>query len=325
MQDIHSNHIRVHLLAISPFLLPPSQLLLLLLSAPSECKEAMQINCGGACSQNPLQPSLSFSLFLPLIIFTQPECKESTQIDYACVYSPQVTLEHATTRCNTLLHTATRTHDKRDTAKNRRKLTALVSALVWCMYHTAHFNALQRTATHANTQQHTATHCSARQRTATHCNAWQLTATHANALQRTAMHCNARRHTATHGNARQRTAPHCNALQHTATHGNARQRTTSHRNALQHTAAHGNARQRTAPRCIALHCTALQRTATQQMYLWYKTCATRMQYIYNRILQKYNPTRIQNTQYSRCICHKDIYITFTKTYTTNTTHQQRNA
>jgi len=75
-----------------------------------------------------------------------------------------------------------------------------------------HYNTLQRTATHCNTQQLSATLYTTLQHITTRCNTGS--ATLCNTLQETARDCNTLQHSATLCNTMQHSATLCNTLQH---------------------------------------------------------------------------------------------------------------
>ena len=155
------------------------------------------------------------------------------------------TLQHTTTHCNTLPHTATHYHTLQHTATHCTTLPHTASLhhtaphtpwgvctrAFWCPTHDTYplihcwrapcaRNTLQHTATHYHTLPHTATHCTTLHTTTLH-------HTHLEAFARehfetrlmTRIHWSIAREPlahATHCNTQQHTATHCHALHHTA-------------------------------------------------------------------------------------------------------------
>jgi len=115
-------------------------------------------------------------------------------------------LQHYTTQCNKLSHTATHCN----TSLYTHTLGAIEGARV--------AEDLYNTATHCNKLHHAATHCQKLQHThvrgviegAQEVGDLYTTATHCNTLQQTTPRCNTLQHAATR----------CNTLQHAATHTN---------------------------------------------------------------------------------------------------------
>jgi len=117
---------------------------------------------------------------------------------------------------------------------------------------TSRCNTLLHTATHCNTLQHTATHCNILWHTVTYCDTQQHTATHCYTLPHTAIHCNTLWHTVTYCDTQQRTVTHCYTLLHTATHCNTLLHTVTYCDILWHAATHCDTLLHTATYCHTL-------------------------------------------------------------------------
>jgi len=132
----------------------------------------------------------------------------------------QVALQHAATRCNTLLHIAT---PYTPIWMARVPWISFLGHIIW------HCDTSQHTAVCYNTLQHAAARCNTffsptpwpchLGHVRWHCNTLQHTTARCNTLQHAVTHCSILQHAATRCNT------HCDTLQHTATRYNTLQHT----------------------------------------------------------------------------------------------------